>query len=50
MGMGFLLGGLNLTSRKKMRRGKFPDGPVVRNWRFHCPGPGVRSLVGELRS
>ena len=51
-GYGVSSGGskLDCTKKKKMRRGYFPDDPVVRNWRFHCPGPGVRSLVGELRS
>lgn len=27
-----------------------PGGPVVRTPHFHCPGPGVQSLVEELRS
>ena len=29
---------------------EFPGGPVVRTLHFHCRGPGVQSLVGELRS
>ena len=29
---------------------EFPGGPVVRTPRFHCWGPGVLSLVRELRS
>ena len=29
---------------------EFPSGPVVRTLGFHCQGPGVQSLVGELRS
>ena len=29
---------------------EFPGGPVVRTLRFHCPGPRVQSLVGELGS
>ena len=28
----------------------FPGGPVVKTPRFHCRGPGILSLVGELRS
>lgn len=27
-----------------------PGGPVVKTPCFHCQGPGVQSLVGELRS
>ena len=30
--------------------GQFPGGPVVRTQGFHCHGPRVQSLVGELRS
>ena len=29
---------------------EFPGGPVVRTLCSHCQGPGVRFLVGELRS
>ena len=29
---------------------EFPGGPVVRTSQFHCHGPGVQSLVRELRS
>ena len=25
--------------------GEFPGGPVVRTWRFHCPGPS--SIPGQ---
>ena len=28
---------------------EFPGGPVVRTQCFHCLGPGVQSLVRELR-
>ena len=35
--------------KKKMSR-KFPDSPAVRTLRFHCWGPRVPSLVGELGS
>ena len=35
---------------EKMISREFPGGPVVRTLRSHCWGPGVQSLVGELKS
>ena len=35
---------------KKRKMGKFPGSLVVRTLHFHCSGPGIKPLVGELRS
>jgi len=35
---------------KKRKMGEFPGSLVVRTLHFHCSGPGIKPLVGELRS
>ena len=34
---------------KKVNNSRVPGGPVVRTLHFHCQGPSVQCLVGELR-
>ena len=35
---------------KKRKMGEFPGGLVVRTPHFHYSGPGIKPLVGEMRS
>ena len=41
---------LSSLLKKKSSSWEFPGGPLVRTSQFPCQGPGVQSLVGELRS
>lgn len=42
--------GLAIFTGQRSRPGEFPGSSVSRTQHFHCQGPRVQSLVGELRS